>query len=130
MKIIIPLAIASTLLLSACTQSPESNDVAQAPVTEPAAESATAPEAEPASAPSHSYQCESGETITAIYPNTDSATIEYKGTSYDMQIDVSGSGARYVGGEFEWWTKGSEGTLLHHLADGTSGENIELCTES
>ncbi|MGV8923351.1 MAG: MliC family protein, partial [Thermomonas sp.] len=43
----------------------------------------------------------------------------------------SGSGARYVGSDLEWWTKGSgsgsEGTLLRHQADGTSGEIVESC---
>jgi membrane-bound inhibitor of C-type lysozyme len=81
----------------------------------------------------HNYRCESGEAIAATYPSTDSATVQYKGGNYNMHIAVSGSGARYVGGELEWWTKGagpgSEGALFHHMADGTSGERIELCTE-
>ena len=58
----------------------------------------------------HNYQCESGETILATYRSTDSARV---------QIAVSGSGARYVGGGLEWWTKGSgaesEGTLFRHM---------------
>lgn len=81
----------------------------------------------------HTYRCESGATIAATYPSTDSATIQYKGDSYNMHSAVSGSGARYVGGELEWWTKGagpgSEGALFRHMADGTSGERLELCTE-
>jgi len=51
-----------------------------------------------------------------------------------MQIAMSASGARYVGGELEWWTKGSgsgsEATLFSHLPDGTSGESVEVCIES
>lgn len=70
----------------------------------------------------------------ASYPYTDAATIKYKGRNYDMRIAVSASGARYVGGALEWWTKGSgagsEGTLFRHLRDGTSGQSIEHCTES
>ena len=91
----------------------------------------------PAAAPStssvHNYRCESGETIAATYSATDSAMIRYKGSTYDMQIAISGSGSRYVGGDLEWWTKGSgpgsEGTLFRHVANGASGESIELCTE-
>lgn len=78
------------------------------------------------------YQCDSGETVAAIYPTDDSATINYQGRVYTMNIAVSASGARYVGEGLEWWTKGngsgSEGTLLQHQADGTSGVSLEYCT--
>ena len=82
----------------------------------------------------HNYRCESGQSIVAAYPSADTATIKYKGSSYDMKIAVSASGARYVGGGLEWWTKGSgagsEGTLFRHLADGSSGSIIETCQAS
>lgn len=122
MKIFIPLAIATSLLVSACTSSSQDSKDTQTAVA------AVSPSAV------HNYRCASGETITATYPSTDSTTVQYKGSSYNMLIAVSASGARYVGGEMEWWTKGSgtgsEGTLFHHLADGTSGDIIESCTES
>ncbi|MEZ5564014.1 MAG: MliC family protein [Gammaproteobacteria bacterium] len=80
------------------------------------------------------YRCESGEAIAATYPSIDSATVQYQGRTYNMQIAISGSGTRYAGGGLEWWTKGSgpgsEATLFRHMADGTSGESIEQCTES
>ncbi|MBZ0070600.1 MAG: MliC family protein [Gammaproteobacteria bacterium] len=121
MKLLVLLTFASVLLVTACTDSPQDNVDTRTPV------------AAPATATVHDYRCESGETIAATYPSSDSATLQYKGGSYEMQIAVSGSGARYVGGELEWWTKGfgpgSEGTLFHHMADGTSGEIIEHCTE-
>lgn len=114
MRIVVPFMLVSTLLVSACASSPQNKVDAQASA--------------------HNYQCESGETITAIYPTTDKAKVRYKGNSHKMQIAVSGSGARYVGDGLEWWTKGSgagsEGTLLRHAADNTSGETIEICTES
>ncbi|WP_132998612.1 MliC family protein [Luteimonas arsenica] len=73
------------------------------------------------------------EDVTS-YPSTDSATVQYKGSSYSMQIAVSASGARYVGNDLEWWTKGSgagsDGTLFRHNADGTSGDLIEQCIQS
>lgn len=119
MKIRIPLMFASVLLVSACTTSPQGRVGVQAQVT--------------AASAVHSYRCESGERIAATYLTTDSATVRYKGSSYNMQIAVSASGARYVGGGLEWWTKGSgpgsEGTLFRHLADGASGDIIERCTE-
>ncbi|SER23107.1 Membrane-bound inhibitor of C-type lysozyme [Nitrosomonas sp. Nm51] len=122
MKIIGSLAISLILLLSACGSSPQEPEGTQASAATPSTLSV------------HNYRCESGETITAIYPSTDSTTVQYKGSTYSMQIAVSGSGARYVGGELEWWTKGSgagsEGTLFRHNADGTSGDSVEVCTES
>ena len=120
MKTIGALAICSIAFLSACESASQGQQAAQASLSAPAT-------------PVH-YQCESGELITATYPSTDSVTIQYKNRSYTMQSAVSGSGARYVGDDLEWWTKGSGsgayGSLLHHNADGTSGDSIEICAES
>jgi membrane-bound inhibitor of C-type lysozyme len=122
MKLISSFAIASILLLTACTNTPQEQEGTQ---TAAAATSEAA---------AHTYRCESKETVTATYPDTESATVQYKGSTYSMQRAVSGSGARYVGGGLEWWTKGagtgSEGTLLHHNDSGTSGDSIEMCQES
>lgn len=78
------------------------------------------------------WQCESGAAITASYPDTDTAIVTYKGKVYNLKIAVSASGARYVGEEIEWWTKGSgpgaTGSLFRHNPDGTSGDTLELCT--
>ena len=112
-------ALASTLFVSAC-------DGPQPHASQPAAPGSAA------ASTAHDYRCESGETVVATYPDTDSATIRYKAATYDLRIAVSASGARYVGGELEWWTKGSgagsEGTLFGHEADGTTGERLEYCT--
>lgn len=120
-KILVPLTFASLLFVSACANPPQDNAGIQSPVVAPPTSSV------------HNYRCESGETISATYLPPDSATVRYKGGHYDMKIAVSGSGSRYVGGELEWWTKGSgpgsEGALFRHMTDGTSGELIELCTE-
>lgn len=116
------LTLASTLLVSACASTPQEKADVQAP------------EASASTSTVHTYRCESGETIAAAYPSTDSARVEYKDRRYDMQIAVSGSGARYAGDDLEWWTKGSgpgsEGILFRHLADGTTGERLELCEAS
>jgi len=116
------IAFALMVLVAACTTSSRDEVEPRTPVAD---ESTTSV---------RNYRCESGETIAVTYPSTGSARVEYKGRDYDMRIAVSGSGSRYVAGELEWWAKGSgpgsEGTLLRHLADGTSGEALEMCTES
>ena len=107
------------LLASACTTS----------VQTPA--NASKPTAATSTFALHQYRCESGAILVARYPSTDSATVQYKGRQYSMTISVSGSGARYVGGDLEWWTKGtgpgSQGMLLRHAADGKSGAVLESC---
>ncbi len=122
MKIFAPMALTSVMLISACSGFPQQGEV----------DVQTRGTASTTSA-SHNYRCESGETVVATYASTDSATVRYKGSTYNMQIAVSGSGSRYVGGELEWWTKGSgpgsEGTLFRHMADGTTGDSIEQCAQ-
>lgn len=112
------LTLASALLVSACASTPQHN--------------ADVPSPESTAASAQQYRCESGATLTARYPSTDAASIEYKDKHYDMQIAVSGSGARYVDDEREWWTKGTgpgaEGSLFQHKADGTTGQRIDRCT--
>jgi len=77
------------------------------------------------------FVCQSGAVINAAYPDTDSATLHYRGHTLQLKIAVSASGARYVDEQLEWWTKGSgpgaQGTLLRHNADGTSGDVLERC---
>ncbi|PID46002.1 MAG: hypothetical protein CSB47_06380 [Proteobacteria bacterium] len=112
---VIPLlALSSALLISSC-------------------DNASQPKEEASTSTKYSYQCKSGEVVVATYPSDSTSTVTYKDRTYNMSVAVSGSGARYVGEGLEWWTKGtgsgSEGMLLHHKADGTSGEVIENCTE-
>ncbi|NYH99630.1 MliC family protein [Cupriavidus plantarum] len=60
------------------------------------------------------YQCDGGRRLAVRYLNGDSNQLAL------MRIDdkpmvfvnvMSGSGARYVGGRYEWWTKGEDGNL-------------------
>jgi membrane-bound inhibitor of C-type lysozyme len=80
------------------------------------------------------YQCESGQTINATYHSYTAAVVRYEGRGREMVVAISGSGARYVGGGLEWWTKGvgqgSPGTLFRHEDDGTTGEIIEMCVQA
>lgn len=116
MKTLIPLTLLSILFFSACSSSLQNKVDSKKDLS---------------IASTHNYICKSNEKISAIYSTNDSATIKYKGNIYNMNIAISGSGARYVGGDLEWWTKGTElgsqGTLLHHMSDDTSGDIIELC---
>lgn len=80
-----------------------------------------------------SYRCESGHSIDAVYRSGTTAIVRYAGTSREMIIAVSASGARYVGKGLEWWTKGmgpgSTSTLFRHESDGTTGGIVERCKE-
>ncbi len=115
----LPLVLVA-LALTACS-SPEP----EPPVSDVAVADASAP---------LTYRCESGRTVEASYPTNSTAVVQYEGQTYPMTIAVSASGARYVGEGFEWWTKGSgpgsEGTLFRHQSDGTSGEQVDQCSQS
>lgn len=85
--------LAVALILTACEQPPRG---------EPATTDARATR----------YACPDGSFVEARYPTTDSAEVTFGGQTIDMRIAISASGARYVGGGWQWWTKGmSEGAL-------------------
>jgi membrane-bound inhibitor of C-type lysozyme len=77
------------------------------------------------------YRCRAKGAATARYRPPDAATVRYDGRVYEMKVAASGSGARYVGGGLEWWTRGtgpgSEGMVLRHNADGSPGDTIDRC---
>jgi len=92
--------LAVALILTACGKTPVPREGAPGP----------APAAGPARITR--FACPDGSTVEARYPTTDTARIIYKGQVIDMRIAISASGARYVGGGWQWWTKGlTEGTL-------------------
>jgi len=72
-------------------------------------------------APSRAYACEDGREVLARYPDARTAVLDIAGATHTLTIARSGSGARYVGDELQWWTKGfSEATL----ATLSAGEDI------
>ncbi|CAB0149481.1 hypothetical protein PSI9734_00045 [Pseudidiomarina piscicola] len=81
--------------------------------------------------PTYTYQCESSAVIEASYPDAETARVRYQDRTYELTIAVSASGARYVGEQLEWWTKGSgagaEARLFQHHANGTTGDTVESC---
>jgi len=91
------LSLIPLLALAACSRSP-------APDT-PAAEQKTV-----AMAWVH-YVCEDGRTISALYPDRETAQLKLGDTTHLLRIARSASGARYVGDALQWWTKGDEGSL-------------------
>ncbi|HHY50534.1 MAG TPA: hypothetical protein GYA10_12385 [Alphaproteobacteria bacterium] len=65
------------------------------------------------------YDCGDGGELTADYINAAPnylAIIELAGKKLVFVTVLSGSGARYAAGEYEWRTRGGEGTLTNLTA--------------
>ncbi|MDQ2859139.1 MAG: MliC family protein [Pseudomonadota bacterium] len=77
----------------------------------PAARSAPA-------APAIVYACPDGQSVRAIYPDTRTAVIEYRGATHMLKIVASADGARYLGEGLQWWTKGMTHGTIAALAPG------------
>ncbi|GAB2566186.1 MliC family protein [Dyella jejuensis] len=67
------------------------------------------------------YRCSDGQTVQAAYPDADTALIKVHGEAHTLHVALSGSGARYTGDGWQWWTKGMHDGMLAPLA---SGETI------
>lgn len=115
MTIRISLFLAAALLIAGCTSDRPSDD----PVDEPGVDEVVAV----------SYSCESGHTAEATYGD-DSATVVYGGETYDLFQTEAANGARYVGGDFVWWTDGTEASVFQLDADGNAGEVLDTCNEA
>lgn len=76
------------------------------------------------------YSCDNGQTVKASYTGSDLAEVHYQHQAYDMHIAISADGARYVGNDYEWWTRGDQGTLFKHQADGTTDDSITTCQQT
>jgi len=80
---------------------------------------AAADHAAPAPTPAWtSYACSDGQVVQAAYPDTDTALVKIKGEAHTLHVAMSGSGARYVGDGWQWWTKGMHDGMLAPLAKG------------
>ena len=51
-------------------------------------------------------------------PNTDTAVLTLDGQTHHLHTAISADGARYVGGKWQWWTKGMHSAWLAPLAQG------------
>lgn len=103
----------ATLPLVACTTT--SNDLSQ--------------NLEPLPPKAISYQCDSGNRIIVTYPDNDTAEVKYMDDTYQMKIALSASGARYVGDDLVWWTKGNEASMYKAVNNTDTGDRIENCTQ-
>lgn len=76
----------------------------------------------------HQYQCEGIEPFTAEFINAEPnflAIVPVGGRKMVFVNVMSASGAKYVAGQFEFWTSGSEATLTDLQAD----QGAISCTE-
>lgn len=65
------------------------------------------------------YQCDNGEGFRVQYVNAAPnflAIVPVEGETHIFATTISASGARYVSGPYEWWTKGDEATLRDLMA--------------
>lgn len=61
------------------------------------------------------YTCDDGRTVQAVYPDTSSAVITLDGQTHRLRAAVSADGARYVGDQWQWWSKGMHDAQLAPL---------------
>ena len=64
------------------------------------------------------YACDSGRTVQAAYPDTETAVLTLDGQTRSLHIAISADGARYVGEHWQWWTKGLHDGWLAPLKPG------------
>ena len=68
------------------------------------------------------YGCDDGRKVFAEYVNAANVSLAVLKIGEETVVVsnvVSGSGARYAGGVYEWWSKGDEATLRDVIKDGT-----------
>lgn len=66
-----------------------------------------------------SYQCDNGRRVAVRYLNSADNQLALMRVDDKPKVFVnvmSGSGARYVAGRYEWWTKGEDGNLRDLMA--------------
>ncbi|MDO5756197.1 MAG: MliC family protein [Rhodobacterales bacterium] len=74
------------------------------------------------------YSCTDGTEFDVQYVNARSnnlAILRLNGEDLIFVNVISGSGARYVSGAREWWTKGTEGSLRNEI----SGAEAVACSD-
>lgn len=77
------------------------------------------PEAAAVERRSVAYVCEDGGALTVDYINAADvslAVFAWQDATVVAAVGPSGSGARYAGGRYVWWTKGAAATLHDALA--------------
>lgn len=91
----------------------------------------TVPQIQTATTNTLRYQCRGGSTLTVQYMNTKNkqsfALLTVDGRKMLFVNVLAGSGAKYVGDHYTWWTKGPEGTLTDDTADPKSPPMLAEC---
>ena len=67
------------------------------------------------------YECKDGRKVLADYVNAANVSLAVLRIGEETVVAsnvVAGSGARYAGGIYEWWSRGDEATLRDVLKDG------------
>jgi len=78
--------------------------------------STTTPSATSSTIGAGRFVAASGETISADYRGNDTVILNFKdGTTRLLSRAVSGSGARYVSGPYEWWEH--QGNATYSVSD-------------
>ena len=79
------------------------------------------------------YGCGEGtEPLTVKYINAAPnflALLPIDGVDMVFVNVISGSGAKYVAGQYEWWNKGSDATL-HDVTEGLDAAPVLTCSEN
>ncbi|MGN7870952.1 Membrane-bound lysozyme inhibitor of C-type lysozyme precursor [Paracoccus haematequi] len=73
------------------------------------------------------FQCGKGTAFDVQYLNAGPnmlAILPIDGQQRIFVNVISGSGARYVSGQYEWWTKGGTATLSDAMWDGSRQECV------
>lgn len=79
-----------------------------------------------------SYLCDDEQAISVQYINAAPnflAIVPVEGQSLVFATTISGSGARYVSGPYEWWSHQSEATLRDLMQD-EDADPLATCTEA
>jgi hypothetical protein len=75
------------------------------------------------------YQCESGRTVKAAYPEGGHAILDYAGKASDMFAKSSDSGVRYIGDGLEWHVQGNGPGSKGLLTRDSTGDVMETCEQ-
>ncbi|MEO7222785.1 MAG: MliC family protein [Devosia sp.] len=79
------------------------------------------------------YGCGEGtEPLTVKYINAAPnffAIVPIEGSDVVFVNVISGSGAKYVSGQYEWWNKGTDVTL-HDVTEGLDAAPVLTCSEN
>lgn len=89
-----------------------------------------APAATAAEAPGLVYRCADGTTVEARYIGADRAMVRFMGRAMMMTAGPAAGGVRYVGGGWQWWTRGLHDGMIAPVRPGAAiaAEPGRVCT--